>query len=291
MTNKLEISRTTLTIAMRLVVRELETLANGSAIQRHKAALEELRAQLNESVTPNVIPAACTHGAYGDDAACMDCLKAWGQWPFKAPGAEQRHAVPDGYCLMPTSLTAENGAKSLLIGEFKVSRELSCDECASSDEESGDCEICGGHGSYNQDTPIGWDLMKEIYHKAVEGLALKPEPSAPKCATCQDNGVIGWTSGQTAESFDMGEYECPDCAPADQPQGGRAVPFSALCYGARFKYTKDEAAEWVKVGHDLIAGWKAENVATTWVGQPLCSFSDDDDVSAVVWLIDEGAGK
>jgi hypothetical protein len=35
------------------------------------------------------IPAFCTHGAYDDDAACMDCLKAWGRYPFNAPAAEQ----------------------------------------------------------------------------------------------------------------------------------------------------------------------------------------------------------
>ncbi|AZC49669.1 hypothetical protein [Pseudomonas chlororaphis] len=30
-------------------------------------------------------PQACTHG--DDDAACIDCLKAWGQWPFGKPTA------------------------------------------------------------------------------------------------------------------------------------------------------------------------------------------------------------
>jgi hypothetical protein len=37
----------------------------------------------------------------------------------------------------------------------------------------------------------------------------------PSCATCQDHGVIGWTTGQTAESFDQGEAPCPDCTPVD----------------------------------------------------------------------------
>lgn len=41
------VSRDTLTIALRLVTRELETLANGSAIQHHKAALTEIRALLD----------------------------------------------------------------------------------------------------------------------------------------------------------------------------------------------------------------------------------------------------
>lgn len=31
---------------------------------------------------------ACTHG--DDDAACMDCLKAWGQWPFHEKAAQRQ---------------------------------------------------------------------------------------------------------------------------------------------------------------------------------------------------------
>lgn len=32
-----------------------------------------------------------------------------------------------------------------------------------------------------------------------------------KCATCEDWGVIGYTTGQTPETFEQGEYPCPDC--------------------------------------------------------------------------------
>lgn len=44
------VSRETAVIALRLITRELETLANGSAIQRHKAALSEIRALLDAPV-------------------------------------------------------------------------------------------------------------------------------------------------------------------------------------------------------------------------------------------------
>lgn len=46
----------TATIAMRLVVRELETLANGAAIKRHNDALEELRALLSAPVVERQEP-------------------------------------------------------------------------------------------------------------------------------------------------------------------------------------------------------------------------------------------
>lgn len=136
----------------------LERIA-GDSYQDSLRAVGELRDLLAASPAPSVVPAFCAHGAYDDDAACMDCLKAWGQWPFKAPDAKR--------------------------------------------------------------------------------------------------------------------------------QGGRSVPFDALCYGAKFKYAEGDAAEWVKVGHNTVAGWKVRNVATKWVAQPLCLFCDDDNFSAPVWLLDD----
>jgi hypothetical protein len=35
----------------------------------------------------------------------------------------------------------------------------------------------------------------------------------PTCATCEDHGVISYTTGQTPESFEQGEAPCPDCQP------------------------------------------------------------------------------
>ena len=68
--------------------------------------------------------------------------------------------------IMPKALTAENGAKALLIGEFNEEVTLSCLECDGSgvtysdevDEECGDvevdCEICGGSGEHIQKVPV-----------------------------------------------------------------------------------------------------------------------------------------
>ena len=66
--------------------------------------------------------------------------------------------------MMPRSLTAENGAKALLIGEFKESIELACPECADScdGEVFEDCEICGGDGTYSQNVDGSWTTIKEI---------------------------------------------------------------------------------------------------------------------------------
>jgi hypothetical protein len=59
------------------------------------------------------------------------------------------------------------------------------------------------------------------YAKLVEDRLPKKElaQSSPKCATCNDNGVIGCTSGQTPETFEQGEAPCPDCAqPSPAPE-------------------------------------------------------------------------
>lgn len=83
-------------------------------------------------------------------------------------------ALPDGYCIMPRSLTAENGAKALLLGEFKVTVTKECHECAELDDQNEHCEICGGEGQYSQSHTISWDQIKFIYSKAVGGLSLSP---------------------------------------------------------------------------------------------------------------------
>ncbi|UQB79148.1 DUF3850 domain-containing protein [Pseudomonas shirazica] len=81
-------------------------------------------------------------------------------------------SIPDEYCLMPKRLTAENGAKALLLGEFKVEVTQECPECRELDEPVEGCEICDGEGEYGQRHIIPWEKIKYIYSEAVKGLAL-----------------------------------------------------------------------------------------------------------------------
>ena len=83
-------------------------------------------------------------------------------------------SVPDGYCLMPKQLTAENGAKALLLGEFKLQVTRECPECLDLEEPLEGCEICDGEGEYAQRHTIPWDQIKYIYSVAVKGLAIQP---------------------------------------------------------------------------------------------------------------------
>lgn len=72
---------------------------------------------------------------------------------------------------LPRALTAENGAKALLIGEFHETCTMSCPECDGDEECLADCSTCHGQGYINQRVPVEWDTIKNIYAKIVEKLA------------------------------------------------------------------------------------------------------------------------
>ena len=111
-------------------------------------------------------------------SAATGCKVDWhyigGCVHIKALRGEQpasESVAPEGYCIMPRRLTAENGAKALLIGEFTLEVTMDCPECSEMEEPSEGCEICDGEGEYGQKHTISWDQIKFIYSKAVEGLA------------------------------------------------------------------------------------------------------------------------
>lgn len=96
-----------------------------------------------------------------------------------------KYVVPAGYVLMPKALTAENGAKAALIGEFTILHEVTCSGCAY-DEADDDCEVCGGEIEYTERVAVPWDVIKDIYAAAVKACgtcdaAVAPQqPAAPE---------------------------------------------------------------------------------------------------------------
>lgn len=68
---------------------------------------------------------------------------------------------------MPSKLTAENGAKALLSGEFSETVVITCTACYFELYGDVDCEVCAGSGEYLQDVPISWTTIKAIYAKAA----------------------------------------------------------------------------------------------------------------------------
>ena len=58
--------------------------------------------------------------------------------------------MPEGYCIMPRRLTAENGAKALLLGEFTLKVTIERPEYVDTEEPAEGCVICDGEGEYGQ---------------------------------------------------------------------------------------------------------------------------------------------
>ncbi|SAP48370.1 Uncharacterised protein [Klebsiella oxytoca] len=75
--------------------------------------------------------------------------------------------IPDGYVMIPMRLTAENGAKGALSGEFSEIQFVNCPECFGDDE----CETCDGSGRVEIKVPVSWTTIKAIWVKGVEHFA------------------------------------------------------------------------------------------------------------------------
>ena len=75
--------------------------------------------------------------------------------------------------MMPRALTAENGAKGFMSGEFFEEIKHSCHECYDDDEDGQvTCELCEGEGYHIQKVPVSWETIKAIYAKAVQELGV-----------------------------------------------------------------------------------------------------------------------
>lgn len=66
---------------------------------------------------------------------------------------------------MPRELTAENGAKEALSGEFFEEIELEV-ECDGEDCDEHDCD--GDFHTFMQQVPVSWTTIKSIWKRAVE---------------------------------------------------------------------------------------------------------------------------
>ncbi|WP_078057667.1 hypothetical protein [Salmonella enterica] len=80
-------------------------------------------------------------------------------------------AIPDDWVMVPKKLTAENGAKSLLSGEFLETTFISCPECFADEE----CESCDGSGRIKIEVPVSWTTIKAIWNKGVEHFVAAPQ--------------------------------------------------------------------------------------------------------------------
>ncbi|WP_410743375.1 hypothetical protein [Citrobacter portucalensis] len=78
--------------------------------------------------------------------------------------------TPDGWVMVPKRLTAENGAKGALLGEFNLEYTLTCHECFGEG-----CDDCSGEGTWINTIPVDWTTIKEIWAKGIEHFAAAPK--------------------------------------------------------------------------------------------------------------------
>lgn len=141
------------------------------------------------------------------------------RWPCQVhPGSSP--VIPDGYVMVPMRLTAENGAKGALSGEFSETKFVNCPECFGDDE----CETCDGSGRIEITVPVTWTTIKEIWAKGVEHFAAAPQspgsepatvpgkwiPVSERAPTKQDGSVFLTWNGKYIgkELFLMGSFQC-----------------------------------------------------------------------------------
>lgn len=78
-------------------------------------------------------------------------------------------APPADTVAMPKALTAENGAKAAMMGEFKIDNTRECGACDEDGMVDGDvCEDCEGRGRVGEVVTIDWTTIKAIYAAAVK---------------------------------------------------------------------------------------------------------------------------
>jgi len=81
-----------------------------------------------------------------------------------------------GCVRMPIKLTAENGAKEALMGEFSVALPVVCPICGGDADEY--CSGCENSGEVTWNINVPWTVIKDIYAKAVNLLAQENAPSS-----------------------------------------------------------------------------------------------------------------
>ncbi|HCJ8596293.1 TPA: DUF551 domain-containing protein [Escherichia coli] len=89
--------------------------------------------------------------------------------PENIPGGNSP-VTPDGWVMVPKRLTAENGAKGALSGEFSETTFISCPECFGDD----DCDTCDGSGRIEIKVPVTWTTIKSIWDKGIAYFAAEP---------------------------------------------------------------------------------------------------------------------
>ncbi len=118
-----------------------------------------------------LLDAAAIARQFNDE--CADAISTQAGCATPSPAAAVQTEQASDYVLMPKHLTAENGAKSVFLGEFHETINVHCPDCdgGNGGEEHETCATCNNEGSVEQRVTVEWDTIKRIYRRAVELLA------------------------------------------------------------------------------------------------------------------------
>lgn len=168
--------------------------------------------------------------------------------------------VPEGCVLLPSRLTAENGAKGLLSGEFHETTRTTCGLCDGEgyieDVVCGDCE---GECSVEVKVPVSWDTIKQIHRMVVDNLAVEANPAPPTSAS--DHGINAAVArGDLRNTFD------PPTSGDDDPNGQH-------CPECKFTMSG--------LGHCVNCGWNMTATEAT----PAQAGAQVDDVAKAMVLV------
>lgn len=164
---------------MTTLLHELRCFPGGELGNRAADEIERLQREI-AALKSAAFTLERTHRAavaYGSLGWTIETVSQWletqGLTAVSKADAERINAAA-GYVLMPRTLTAENGAKAALIGEFHAVTVMGCPDCFDdSAEDAAECETCEGTGLVDHKITIDWDTTKRIYAAAVDACALE----------------------------------------------------------------------------------------------------------------------
>lgn len=153
--------------ACRAAMLQAEPVSNSDELpldylQGHKDGLE-WAAQLAEANHPQT-----GDWLYDDPIDLARAIRKGPDMPTVQAG--NYPVTPDGWVMVPKKLTAENGAKGVLSGEFSETTFISCPECFGDD----DCDTCDGSGRIEIKVPVTWTTIKSIWDKGIAYFAAEP---------------------------------------------------------------------------------------------------------------------
>ncbi|EOH6068116.1 hypothetical protein ACMATQ_002242 [Klebsiella michiganensis] len=145
----------------------VESVPIWSVITDLERNIAPLYIHAQQPVVPEEKPMPNPLSMYAVDAvAAIAEVKGWNACRADMLQAGNSPVIPDGYMMVPMRLTAENGAKAALLGEFNLEYTLTCHECFGEG-----CDDCSGEGTWTSTMRIDWTTIKEIWDKTINHFA------------------------------------------------------------------------------------------------------------------------